>query len=212
VWGRQPPRHDVRVVPPTTPTESDATTDVPATIPTDAELEPVEGARAEPAVDGRPWYRRVDRKLVLASLIIAFGLVLIVFGLSRSVTGDDVVDLPRAIEDITPRPDDVQVLQQTNVVVDLAQGYEGRLVIDDIALPTIRQNDLAASDVAPGQQVVIPPGVVFEPGNGTLTFTPGGDNPIDSFEPGPHTVQAIFWRTVDGEERARSYTWSFTTI
>ena len=200
------------MVSPTSPPESEAPTNVPATIPTDADLVLPEGADAEPAVDERPWYRRVDRKLVLASLIIAFGLVLIIFGLSRSVTGDEVINLPSAIEDITPRPDDVQVLQQTNVIVDLAQGYEGRLVIDDVALPTIRQNDLAAADVAPGQQVVIPPGVVFEPGNGTLTFTPGGDNPIASFEPGPHTVQVIFWRTIDGEERARSYTWSFETI
>ena len=104
--------------------------------------------------------------------MIAVGVVLIVFAVARSVTGDEATDLPDAIESISPAPDAVQVLQQTQVVVDLAEGYEGRLIIDDLALPTIRLDELASVDVAPGEQVEVPPGVVFEPGNGTLTFTP----------------------------------------
>ncbi len=144
--------------------------------------------------------------------MIALGCVLVVVALARSVTGDEVTNLPSAIEEITPAPDAEQVLQQTNIVVDLADGYEGRLVIDDIALPTIRQNELAPADVEPGAQVTVPPGVVFEPGNATLTFTPGGDGPIETFEPGPHTVTVIYWKTVEGEERARSYTWTFVSI
>ena len=89
------------------------------------------------------------------------------------MTGDEATDLPDAIEEITPAPDAVQVLQQTQVVVDLAEGYEGRLIIDDVALATIRLDEVGSVDVEPGEQVDVPPGVVFEPGNGTLTFTPG---------------------------------------
>ena len=165
-----------------------------------------------PQAVSRPWYRRFDRKLLAASLAIAVGIVLIGFALARSVTGDEVTNLPSAVEDITPAPDAVQVLQQTQVVVDLAEGYEGRLVIDDVPLQTIRLDELGTLDVEPGEQLDVPPGVVFEPGNGTLTFTPGGDAPIERFDPGSHTVQVIFWRTVEGEERARSYTWAFSTI
>lgn len=164
------------------------------------------------AIEARPWYRRIDPKLVVASLTIAVGLVLIAFALVRSVTGDETTDLPSAIEDITPAPDAVQVLQQAQIIVDLAEGHEGRLVIDDVALATIRLDELGSIDVEPGEQVEIPPGVVFEPGNGTLTFTPGGDAPITTFDPGSHTVQVIFWRSIEGEERARSYTWTFVTI
>ena len=144
--------------------------------------------------------------------MIAFGVVLIAVAVSRSVTGDEATDLPDAIESITPAPDAVQVLQQTLVVVDLAEGYEGRLIIDDLALPTIRLDELASVDVAPGEQVEVPPGVLFEPGNGTLTFTPGEGSGIDSFDPGSHTVTVIYWRTIEGEEAARSYTWSFVVI
>ncbi len=160
----------------------------------------------------RSWFRRIDRKLLWPSLAIAVGVVLIGFALARSVTGDDVTDLPSAIEEITPAPDAVQVLQQTQVVVDLAEGYEGRLIIDDIPLETVRLDDLGTLDVEPGEQVDVPPGVVFEPGNGTLTFTPSGDAPISSFDPGSHLVQVVYWPTVEGEQRARSYTWAFTAI
>ena len=107
----------------------------------------------------RPWYRRIDLKLLAASLVIAVGVVLIAVAVSRSVTGDEATDLPDAIESIIPAPDAVQVLQQTQVVVDLAEGYEGRLIIDDLALPTIRLDELASVDVAPGEQVEVPPGV-----------------------------------------------------
>ena len=48
--------------------------------------------------------QRLDRKLLLASLAIAVGVVLIAIGLLRSVSGDEVTQLPDAIESITPRP------------------------------------------------------------------------------------------------------------
>ncbi len=128
--------------------------------------------------------------------------MLIGVAVSRSVTGDEATDLPDAIESIFPVPDAVQVLQQTQVVVDLAEGYEGRLIIDDLALPTIRLDELASVDVAPGEQVEVPSGVVFEPGNGTLTFTPGDPSTIERFDPGSHTVTVIYWRT-DRRRRRR---------
>ena len=160
----------------------------------------------------RPWHRRLDLRLLAASMAIAVGLVLIGVALSRSVTGDEAADLPDAIESIFPPPDAVQVLQQTQVVVDLAEGFEGRLIIDDLALATIRLDEVGSVDVAPGEQVDVPSGVVFEPGNGTLTFTPGDPATIERFDPGSHTVTVIYWRTVEGEGAARSYTWSFNVI
>jgi len=156
--------------------------------------------------------RGIDWKLALASLPIALGLFLIGFGLVRSVTGDDVTKLPRAIEEITPTPDAVQVLAQTNVVVDLAEGYEGRLIIDGLQFETLLMQDLI-SNPEPGTQVDIPAGVVFERGNDTLTFTPGPDIDIERFSEGIHTVKVIYWRTELGEAAdARSYPWTFNVV
>jgi len=161
-------------------------------------------------VDGR--LRRIDRTLLLASLAIAVGLVLIVYALASADTGPTKDDYPVAVDDLSPVPNAVQVLAQSQVIADLAEGYEGRLVIDGRALDTIRLDELPTADVEPGAQIDVLPGVVFEPGNGTLTFTPGEGGPIERFGEGRHTVQVIFWRSDAGPGSARSYTWSFQAI
>jgi hypothetical protein len=154
----------------------------------------------------------IDTKLAVASLAIAIGLVLIGWAVRRGVTGDDVSELPDAIERIVPVPDAVQVLAQSQVVVDLEEGYEGRLSIDGLDFPTMRMEDLTDDDVEPGEQVEIPPGVVFEPGNDTLTFTPGPGIEIERFDDGVHDVRVIYWPVERGEGAARSYSWSFTVV
>jgi len=156
--------------------------------------------------------RRFDRTLLFASLGLTVGMVLIVLGLLRSVTGDEVTNLPDAIEEINPTPDAAQVLQQTSVSVDLAEGYEGELTVDGVALETIRLDELSPIDAEPGEQIDVPPGAIFEPGNGTLSFRPGEGTGIDSFDPGVHNVTVRYWRSVEGPDSARSYTWTFMVI
>ena len=155
--------------------------------------------------------RRVDVKLLLASLAIAVGVVLIGVALLRAESGAED-DYPSAVESVSPVPNAIQVLAQTQVVADLAEGYEGRLVIDRQELETIRLDELGSPNVDPGTQIDVPPGVVFEPGNATLTFTPGEGAPIERFEPGSHLVTVIYWRTDEGPGSARSFSWSFEAI
>lgn len=155
--------------------------------------------------------RRVDRKLLLASVVIALGLVLIGLGVLRSVSGEEVTELPDAIQSISPAPDAEQVLQQTQVVIDLLEGYEGALTIDGVELPTFRLDEVPLG-VEPGEQIEVPPGAVFEPGNGTLSFSPGQGSGIDSFEPGRHTVTVTYWRIEEGPDTARTYRWAFEVV
>ncbi len=164
------------------------------------------------SIPRRRWRFGIDRKLAMASLAIAVGLVLIGWAVVRGVTGDDVSELPDAIERIAPVPDAVQVLAQSQVVVDLDEGYEGRLRIDGVDFPTMRMEELTNDDVEPGEQVEIPPGVVFEPGNDTLTFTPGPGIEIESFDEGAHQVTVVYWPVERGEAAARSYTWTFNVV
>jgi hypothetical protein len=159
--------------------------------------------------------RRIDRGLLAASLAIAAGLLLVGFGVFVSVTGDDALDLPDEIEAISPVPDAVQVLSQTNVVVDLASGYTGVLVIDDVEIETVDLGEIdqvGAIEVDPGRQVEIPPVTIFEPGNGTLTFTPSEAAVISEFSTGLHRVQVIYWRIDEGRNSASSYTWVFNVV
>ena len=133
-------------------------------------------------------------------------------GCCAAVTGDEVTNLPDAIDGIRPAPDAEQVLQQTQVVVDLAEGYEGELTVDGVALQTIRLDELAPVDVEPGQQIEVPPGAVFEPGNGTLRFTPAEGRPIETFDPGIAHGDRHVLAHRGGPDAARSYGWTFDVI
>jgi hypothetical protein len=53
---------------------------------------------------------------------------------------------------------------------------------------------------------------VFDPGNAVISFQPVEGAPVESLEEGVHEVTVVFWRTIDGPERARSYSWSFEVI
>jgi len=167
-------------------------------------------------VDGSsPRRRKVDRGLLIASLVIACGIVLIAWGFTVAVTGDDGIDRPDAIESLQPVENAVQVLQQERIVVDLQAGYEARLIIDGVELPTtvIGQSDVDPNEQAePGQQIDIPPTAVFDPGNAVISFQPVEGAPVESFEQGTHEATVIFWRTIDGPEKARSYSWSFEVV
>jgi hypothetical protein len=159
--------------------------------------------------------RRLDRGLLIASLVIAAGIILVIFGVTTALTGNDGVDRPEAIESIQPVENAVQVLQQERVVVDLQPGYEARLVIDGIELPTtvIGQADVDPSDQPePGQQVDLPTTAVFDPGNAVISFQPVEGALIESFSEGLHEARVIYWRIEDGPEQALSYRWEFNVI
>ena len=159
--------------------------------------------------------RRFDRGLLIASLVIAFGLVLVIFGLTTALTGSDGIERPEAIESVQPVENAVQVLQQERIVVDLEPGYEARLVIDGIELPTtvIGQSDVDPFDQAvPGQQVDLPTTAVFDPGNAVISFQPVEGALIESFSEGLHEARVIFWRIEDGPEQALSYRWKFNVV
>lgn len=157
--------------------------------------------------------RRFDRSLALVSLVIAVGLVLIGYAFVRSVSSDEQNRLPDEIERVTPVPDAVQVLAQTQVIVDLEEGYEGRLTIDGVEFETQRLGGRPSGEPAePGTQVEVPPGVIFEPGNATLTFTPGPGVGFDRFSEGNHIARVTYWSVEQGEGTARSFTWTFNVL
>ena len=165
-----------------------------------------------PEASRAPWWRRLDKTLLLVSLVVAIGLMLVIRGVLTGVTGEDRSDLPAEIERVDPVPDAVRVLAQTSVFVDLAEGYTGRLVVDGTEIETIGIDELGNSQIEPGQQVALPPVTIYEPGNATLTFTPAAGAPIEEFGEGLHDATVIFWRIEDGPSRSQSYSWTFNTV
>lgn len=150
--------------------------------------------------------------MLLASAAIAVGLALIGWGLVVSVTGDDRDPLPDAIEFVRPGPGATQVPQQAGFEVDLQTGYEGRLAIDGTELPLVRLDELSSIDVEPGAQVDVPPVAVFEPGNAMISFTPSDEALVTTLNSGTHTARVTYWRTEEGRDTARSYSWEFDVV
>jgi hypothetical protein len=180
---------------------------------TERELQPTdEPLDAEAAAPARR--RRLDRGELIACFVIACGIVLIAWGMASAITGDDGIDRPDAIEELSPVENALQVFQQEQVVVDLQFGYEAVLVIDGIELPTERIGEFSG-DLTPetaGQQISTPPTAVFDPGNSIISFRPTEGALIESFDEGRHQAQVIFWRPEEGRDTARSYRWSFEVI
>jgi hypothetical protein len=186
-----------------------AVADVPSADIADTDASPAE-------VGAVPRKRRaLDRGLLIASLVIASGIMLIVFGVFSAQTGDDGIDRPEAIESVQPVENAIQVLQQDQIIVDLQAGYEGRLVVDGVELPTtiIGQSDVDPSaQVEPGQQIDLPTTAVFDPGNAVLSFQPVDGALIETFTQGEHEVTVFFWRIDEGPDQARAYTWTFNVV
>ncbi|CAB4545980.1 unannotated protein [freshwater metagenome] len=148
----------------------------------------------------------------MISLGLSIGVLLIVLGVSSATTGRDALGYPDAIVDISPAPNDRQVLSQTEVNVDLLDGYEAVLILDDIEIPTERLDSLASQIVKPGEQIVLPATAIYDQGNSRIRFEPTEGAVIESYTVGVHQVEILYWRIEDGRNSARSYTWTFEVL
>ncbi len=164
---------------------------------------------------GRSFWRRrrrgpIDKSLLVASFVIAAGMVLVIRGLAVSITGDERAGLPEVVEEVEPVPEAVQVLSQSRVFVDLETGYTGVLVIDDVEIETVDIQDYSTQEA--GAQVDLPPVTIYEGGNNTLTFIPNDDAPVAEFASGLHRVELIYWEQEFGRRTAKSFSWTFTVV
>lgn len=155
--------------------------------------------------------KRIDKKMLLASMGISFGLLLFITGARVGLTGKDASNLPEAIEGISPG-DNQRVLRQSQIIVDFIEGYEATLYIDDVEMPTTRLDELVTSGTAPapGAQIDLPPTAIYDPGNFTLTFLPQEGAPVERLEQGKHTARVFFWKITESRDKAKSYSWEFS--
>lgn len=162
--------------------------------------------------------RRKIGKLSLERLIVSFafatGVTLIVLGVLWARTGRDSLNYPDAIESTSPAPGDRQVLRETSVEVKLKGGYTARLTIDGVALVTIDLDEFlqTAGTPDPGEQIQFPPGALFDASNARITFQPSDDAPITEFTTGIHNATVTFWKTLEGERTADSFSWTFEVL
>jgi hypothetical protein len=132
------------------------------------------------------------RLAVTAALVVA--LVALIAGVRATQTGDDdsvlVNGRPDVIEHLIPRAG-AEALQQAEVGIDLASGYEGALILNGTAIPT---DEL---------RLVEEQNQVF--------FAPGPDRTFEALPSGRTCVTAIVWKSSDGRGTPAdlSFQWCF---
>ena len=155
--------------------------------------------------------KKLNKSALFASFGVSVGLILIVVGLNAATTGRDALNLPDAIENMSPANNE-KVLRQSEIRIDFIDGYEGVLVVDGVEIPTTRLDELQTDgkQPKPGEQVDLPPTAIYDPGNFTLSFLPQDGAPVEKLAQGKHTARVFFWKNTDTRNEAQAYTWEFS--
>jgi hypothetical protein len=151
-----------------------------------------------------------NKQNLVVSVGVGIGLAIVVMGLNSATTGREAQRIPDVIESINPGPGD-EVLRQSQVFVDLMEGYNAVLVLDGIELPVTRLDEISqGANPRPGAQVDIPPTAIYDPGNFTISYLPQEGAPIEEFSQGVHTGKIWYWRITDDRSKAKSFSWEFS--
>ena len=139
---------------------------------------------------------RVKIMLVALVGVMIAGTVL---ALRYGVSGDDEASLskPTGVERFIPESG-THNLGQSNVGVDLADGYEGYLVVENVAIDNIVEGD--NSD-----------GLHFTPGQQIYEYSPGPGRRVSKLSTPKACVTAMIWKAVEGRSTAKPAHWCFFT-
>lgn len=147
----------------------------------DGSPRPASGARAR---------RRFQPRYVAYAVLVAV-VVVAVYALVQLADTNATNLESGSIERLIPTPDS-KILQQDQIGIDLATGYEASLAVNGTPLPL--------------DEVLVVPAlnqVFFQPGPGkAFEFWPAGRN----------CVVATFWRTETGPGQSAARTWCFSVV
>lgn len=132
--------------------------------------------------------RDLTRRLIFAVLIAVAvgGLVVAVNNGRTSPTA--LTDRDAAVDAVIPT-EGAEVLRQSTVGIDLADGYDASLVINNQVIP----DDQLGGD----------------PGLGLYTFTPAPGQAVESLSGGQNCAIATFWRIGEEPQRTQTVRWCF---
>lgn len=125
---------------------------------------------------------------MVAGVLVVLNLAFFI-GRSSDTSEPGTETLPSSIESVSPEPG-TQADRRITIEVDLLDGLIGVLVIDGQRLPEDQLDYIAPQ--------------------GIISFQPGPDQVLSSFEAGEHTVQVLYWKATEDEPPdPDSYGWRF---
>ena len=135
--------------------------------------------------------RDLTRRLFFAALIAVAvaGMVIAVNNGRSSPTA--LTDRDPAIDGLFPT-EGAEVLRQSTVGIDLADGYLASLVVNNQSIP----DDQIGGD----------------PGLGIFTFTPAQGQVLESLAGGQNCVIATYWQAAEGPETSQTLRWCFQAL
>ena len=151
------------------------------------------GVVSEPHAVGPPSPASSLRYRIIVTVAVAAAAIALITGIRHTKTEDTtpviVNGRPDVVEHLIPAQD-AEVLQQSEIGIDLAPGYEGLLVLDGVTIPTEELR------IVPEQNQVF-----FAPGPGrTFAALPSGQN----------CVTAVVWQSARGRGPTDlSFRWCF---
>ena len=133
--------------------------------------------------------RDLTRRLFyLAMLALAVGGMVIAITNGRT-SPTALSDREAAIDALVPNQG-ADVLRQSTVGIDVAEGYMARLIVNGVQIP----DDQIDADM----------------GLGRFFFTPGPGQVIETLNGGQNCVVALYWLAAAGSESAESTRWCFS--
>ncbi len=132
--------------------------------------------------------RDLTRRLIFAALIAVAVAGLVVAVNNGRPSPVNLSGRDAAIEALIPT-EGADVLRQSTVGIDLADGYQVQLIVNNQTIP----DDQIGGD----------------PNLSLFTFTPGEGQVLSSLTGGQNCVIATYWKVADGPGRSQSYRWCF---
>lgn len=129
--------------------------------------------------------------LIMALLVVGAVTGLVVAVMLASTGGDRTSEsLPDSVDRLIPASG-AEVLAQSTVGIDVAEGYDAYLIVDGKEIRT-------AED-----------GLVSQTGTGLVQFTPGEGRPVTELPSGRNCMTAMVWKSIDGMKTAKPVNWCF---
>jgi len=131
------------------------------------------------------------RSTIMALLIVG-ALVGIFFVGRNAVTGADSTsdNLPDSVDSLVPASGS-EVLRQSQVGINLAEGYDAYLIINGTEIRT-------AED-----------GLIRDLGTGQILYQPGPDKPVEELHPGQNCIVAQVWDVLKTQSTSEPVSWCF---
>jgi hypothetical protein len=133
--------------------------------------------------------RDLSRRLIYVGLL-ALATAGLVIAVNNGRTAPTVVsDRDDAIDALVPN-EGADVLRQSTVGIDLADGYLAQIAVNGITIP----DDQLSGDRGLAQYF----------------FSPGPGRVLESLHGGQNCVLATYWRAAEGPERSQTIRWCFS--